>query len=169
MDNTRYLKVPEFEKNLLISPPGSPPVGWVQSREDRPNSTTLSDDLVHALAKFHSNSSNNIYDDFEEFTLDDKIESESRDSHNDSDSRNNGPILTIMSSDVDVDNNTKYENKPDVPLILIQNWDDPPPSSTKTKKPNLQIYNNDKAQLRPNITHRPITRTPRPPFLSSQI
>ncbi|CAG8461717.1 5825_t:CDS:2 [Dentiscutata heterogama] len=100
-DNTRLLKVPEFEKNLLISPPGSPPVGWIQSQ----------------------------------FTLDDKIEPGSKDSHNDS--RNNAPILIVVPSDTDVDNNTKYENNPDVPFILIQNWDDSPPPSTKTKKPNL--------------------------------
>ncbi|KAF9164425.1 carbohydrate-binding module 1 protein [Mortierella sp. AD011] len=46
---TRYLHPPELEKNWLISPPGSPPIGWSQVREDPPNSVHLADDLVKAL------------------------------------------------------------------------------------------------------------------------
>ncbi|KAF8933692.1 Calcipressin-domain-containing protein [Dissophora ornata] len=46
---SRYLHPPELEKNWLISPPGSPPVGWTQVREDPPNSLHLADDLVKAL------------------------------------------------------------------------------------------------------------------------
>ncbi|KAG0234894.1 hypothetical protein BGW41_000964 [Actinomortierella wolfii] len=50
MDPARhYLQPPELEKNWLISPPGSPPVGWTQVREDPPNSVNLADDLVKAL------------------------------------------------------------------------------------------------------------------------
>ncbi|KAL4065192.1 Calcipressin [Scleroderma citrinum] len=47
----RFLRPPPVEKNFLISPPGSPPVGWVPIREDPPNSTTLAEDLVAALNK----------------------------------------------------------------------------------------------------------------------
>ena len=54
-DETRehnyYLKPPANEKNFLISPPGSPPVGWEQLREDPPNSTPLAHDLIAALRK----------------------------------------------------------------------------------------------------------------------
>ncbi|TEB31408.1 calcineurin-binding protein [Coprinellus micaceus] len=46
-----YLKPPAVEKNFLISPPGSPPVGWEQIQEDPPNSTPLADDLMAALQK----------------------------------------------------------------------------------------------------------------------
>lgn len=46
-----YLRPPELEKNFLISPPGSPPVGWEPIREDPPNSTPLAADLVVALRK----------------------------------------------------------------------------------------------------------------------
>lgn len=44
-----YLPVPDTDKNFLISPPGSPPVGWEQIREDPPNADTLAADLAKAL------------------------------------------------------------------------------------------------------------------------
>ncbi|KAJ6500715.1 Calcipressin, partial [Mycena sanguinolenta] len=46
-----YLRPPAIEKNFLISPPGSPPVGWEPIKEDPPNATPLADDLVAALRK----------------------------------------------------------------------------------------------------------------------
>ncbi|KAK7035888.1 Calcipressin [Favolaschia claudopus] len=46
-----YLRPPEVEKNFLISPPGSPPIGWEPIREDPPNATPLAEDLVAALQK----------------------------------------------------------------------------------------------------------------------
>ncbi|KAF9583264.1 carbohydrate-binding module 1 protein [Lunasporangiospora selenospora] len=50
IDPSRHLlHPPELEKNWLISPPGSPPVGWSQIREDPPNTVHLADDLVKAL------------------------------------------------------------------------------------------------------------------------
>ncbi|KAI8622413.1 Calcipressin-domain-containing protein [Chytriomyces sp. MP71] len=35
--NAELLQVPPTEKNFLLSPPGSPPVGWVQSQESEPS------------------------------------------------------------------------------------------------------------------------------------
>jgi len=46
-----YLQPPPIEKNFLISPPGSPPVGWEQVKEDPPNSTPLAADLMAVLRK----------------------------------------------------------------------------------------------------------------------
>ncbi|KZT53880.1 Calcipressin [Calocera cornea HHB12733] len=46
---TSTLHPPEIEHNYLISPPGSPPVGWEQTREEPPNQDTLAHDLVRAL------------------------------------------------------------------------------------------------------------------------
>lgn len=46
-----YLRPPAIEKNFLISPPGSPPVGWEPVKEDPPNATPLADDLIAALRK----------------------------------------------------------------------------------------------------------------------
>jgi hypothetical protein len=45
------LRPPAIEKNFLISPPGSPPVGWEQVAEDPPNAAPLADDLINALRK----------------------------------------------------------------------------------------------------------------------
>ncbi|KAK7037563.1 hypothetical protein VNI00_011055 [Paramarasmius palmivorus] len=44
-----FLRPPEIERNFLISPPGSPPVGWEPIREDPPNATPLADDLIATL------------------------------------------------------------------------------------------------------------------------
>ncbi|KAA1477685.1 Calcipressin [Dentipellis sp. KUC8613] len=46
-----YLYPPAIEKNFLISPPGSPPVGWEPIKEEPPNATPLADDLIAALRK----------------------------------------------------------------------------------------------------------------------
>jgi hypothetical protein len=47
----QYLRPPPIEKNFLISPPGSPPVGWEPIKEEPPNPTPLADDLMAALRK----------------------------------------------------------------------------------------------------------------------
>ncbi|ORZ34177.1 hypothetical protein BCR44DRAFT_1461959 [Catenaria anguillulae PL171] len=44
-----YLKLPKCPKMHLISPPGSPPLGWEQVEEDHPNPDPLAQDL-HADA-----------------------------------------------------------------------------------------------------------------------
>ncbi len=46
-----HLRPPAIEKNFLISPPGSPPVGWEQVSEDPPNAAPLAEDLIAALHK----------------------------------------------------------------------------------------------------------------------
>lgn len=48
-----HLRPPAIEKNFLISPPGSPPVGWEQVVEDPPNVSPLAEDLIAALHKLH--------------------------------------------------------------------------------------------------------------------
>lgn len=45
------LAVPALEKNFLISPPGSPPVGWEPVVEDPPNRDALASDLMEALRR----------------------------------------------------------------------------------------------------------------------
>lgn len=45
------LAVPALEKNFLISPPGSPPVGWEPVVEDPPNKDALAADLMEALRR----------------------------------------------------------------------------------------------------------------------
>jgi hypothetical protein len=54
MPHSSYLRPPPVEKNFLISPPGSPPVGWEQIREDPPNATPLADDLIVALRRLQT-------------------------------------------------------------------------------------------------------------------
>jgi len=47
-DEDAYLHVPPLEKQFLISPPCSPPVGWEQPREDKP---VVDYDLLAAMAQ----------------------------------------------------------------------------------------------------------------------
>jgi hypothetical protein len=62
--DNQYLRPPAIEKNFLISPPGSPPVGWEPIKEDPPNVAPLADDLIAALRKLqirnHKRSSREI-------------------------------------------------------------------------------------------------------------
>jgi len=53
--NGNYLAPPELEKNFLISPPGSPPIGWEQVQEEPPNTAPLPSDLLAALEKLQLN------------------------------------------------------------------------------------------------------------------
>ncbi|KAI9483284.1 MAG: Calcipressin [Benjaminiella poitrasii] len=46
--NSNSLQVPQFQRNLLISPPGSPFEDWEQIEEDAPNQAVLASDLMHA-------------------------------------------------------------------------------------------------------------------------
>lgn len=49
MSDECKLKPPVSDKNFLISPPGSPPVGWEQIEEDAPNTASLAEDLCQRL------------------------------------------------------------------------------------------------------------------------
>ncbi|PVU95337.1 hypothetical protein BB561_001872 [Smittium simulii] len=44
-----HLLVPEREKLMLISPPGSPSIGWVQDVERSPNKKNMDKDLLKAI------------------------------------------------------------------------------------------------------------------------
>jgi calcipressin-2 len=45
----QYLELPVLQRNWLISPPGSPVVGWEQVEEDPPNAATLHEEIQSAL------------------------------------------------------------------------------------------------------------------------
>lgn len=49
--NHNHLAPPPLEKNFLISPPGSPPIGWEPVQEEPPNATPLAEDLLLALER----------------------------------------------------------------------------------------------------------------------
>ncbi|KIO25575.1 hypothetical protein M407DRAFT_75498, partial [Tulasnella calospora MUT 4182] len=49
------LPVPHLPHNFLISPPGSPPVGWEPAEEEPPNTDALATDLVAALERLQLN------------------------------------------------------------------------------------------------------------------
>ncbi|KAJ3041410.1 hypothetical protein HDV00_009390 [Rhizophlyctis rosea] len=64
-----FLRVPEPEKNFLLSPPGSPPIGWIQIRESSPVAGGHEDALIDALRELER----------DEFTLDEGAQLEDRD------------------------------------------------------------------------------------------
>ncbi|CEH14965.1 Calcineurin-mediated signaling pathway inhibitor DSCR1 [Ceraceosorus bombacis] len=55
---SKHLGVPMTDRNFLISPPGSPPVGWEPIVEDPPNRDTLADDLIRALGALRDSGAN---------------------------------------------------------------------------------------------------------------
>ena len=56
-----HLRPPTVERNFLISPPGSPPVGWEPIREEPPNDTPLADDLIMALRRLQITQENETH------------------------------------------------------------------------------------------------------------
>jgi len=54
-EDIRRLLVPPTTRNFLISPPGSPPIGWEHAEEDPPNSAPLAADLLAALQRLQLN------------------------------------------------------------------------------------------------------------------
>ncbi|KAI9741302.1 MAG: hypothetical protein M1834_003019 [Cirrosporium novae-zelandiae] len=50
----QYLAAPKSQRLFFISPPPSPPVGWVMHNEGPPNKDVHADDLAAALAKLHA-------------------------------------------------------------------------------------------------------------------
>lgn len=62
------LKVPELERNFLLSPPGSPHIGWTQTMEAGPVKGGFSEDVIeHAFSMLAMNN-------FANFSLDDNSE-----------------------------------------------------------------------------------------------
>jgi hypothetical protein len=51
---SKHLQVPAYTKNFLVSPPGSPPVGWEPAEEEPPNTAALAADLVAALTRLQN-------------------------------------------------------------------------------------------------------------------
>ena len=51
LDGVQYLEPPPPVREFLISPPGSPPVGWEPVAEESPNTKTLAEDLMKALTR----------------------------------------------------------------------------------------------------------------------
>ncbi|KAI8583866.1 hypothetical protein K450DRAFT_296646 [Umbelopsis ramanniana AG] len=112
--STVLLQVPELEKNWLISPPGSPPVGWQQIREDPPNRTVLPHDLSHALMSLNDE----LEDDFK-LDADAEFEAESmNDSVAENASSSSTPQVYVICKDEGHDINGH-----ELPHITVQDWD----------------------------------------------
>ncbi|KAI9682650.1 MAG: hypothetical protein M1829_006637 [Trizodia sp. TS-e1964] len=54
----QHLQAPRSQKLFFISPPPSPPHGWMMRHEEPPNKEVHADDLVAALSRLHSGLSN---------------------------------------------------------------------------------------------------------------
>ncbi|KAJ3125680.1 hypothetical protein HK100_010660 [Physocladia obscura] len=57
-----FLQVPALERNFLLSPPGSPPVGWVQTTEAQPSPGGHHEAMLYALARLHEENNDFILD-----------------------------------------------------------------------------------------------------------
>lgn len=63
---TDHLLPPTSDRNFLISPPGSPPIGWEPIIEDPPNRETLAGDLMDALKRLGKEMQDDAQDEEEE-------------------------------------------------------------------------------------------------------
>ncbi|KAI8365533.1 Calcipressin [Blakeslea trispora] len=93
------LQVPKFERNLLISPPGSPCEGWQQIEEDAPNQAVLASDLMHAA-------------EISDYELDDdELELEAR------------PPIIAEPKTISIVCSKGLETPEHLPAITVQDWD----------------------------------------------
>jgi hypothetical protein len=105
------LQVPQFERNMLISPPGSPFDDWKQIAEDPPNQSVLASDMMHAA-------------DVSDYELDD----DELDLDNSNDS---SPVLEEPPQMKTRESTTRFTivcakgtDTPDhLPAITVQDWD----------------------------------------------
>ncbi|CAG8580785.1 5484_t:CDS:2 [Paraglomus brasilianum] len=173
-NNSRHLAVPQLDRNYLISPPCSPPLGWTSLRETGPNSTTLADDLSHAFARLSPNSLiPRIIDDedLHNFSLDDGNSMEEVTSIDNNDVCCNAceknlaaPGLIVISTDDNSDSEvTTPKNDLSVPAILIQDWDTPFSVPTiQASARSMGLPQSSKASLSPASLNRHPMVTPRP-------
>ncbi|KAJ5089762.1 hypothetical protein N7532_008446 [Penicillium argentinense] len=60
-EGPKLLQAPQPDKLFFISPPPSPPAGWVMRNEDPPNKEVHASDLANALAMLKTDSSNESF------------------------------------------------------------------------------------------------------------
>jgi len=108
----QLLHPPQLEKNWLISPPGSPPVGWQQTTEDPPNKHVMPLDLSAALHHITSSDRHNKIEHDAESDLDMDIPITPVSEHH---TRQRAPSEMVL-----------LENDADGPgvRIVLQDWDD---------------------------------------------
>ncbi|KAA8644183.1 hypothetical protein EYZ11_010248 [Aspergillus tanneri] len=61
----KLLEAPQLDKLFFISPPPSPPHGWVMRNEEPPNKEVHASDLAHALSKLNTEQSSGFVADVE--------------------------------------------------------------------------------------------------------
>ncbi|KAG9304167.1 hypothetical protein G9A89_019729 [Geosiphon pyriformis] len=157
--DSQHLHVPQIEKNWLISPPGSPPLEWVQIREDAPNSNTFAKDLVHALSNVALHNSSRDFEDLVDDDSDELLGFSLEDDNKKqpfTHTKLQVPILTVISGD-----NGTLGNGGDtsVPTIIIQDWDhNSSPTTTSANSNSVDLRIQSKAHI--SLADRPCTPTP---------
>jgi len=163
-----YLPVPDTDKNFLISPPGSPPVGWEQIREDPPNVDTLAADLAAALANLA----------YERSTPSDEVQGqESMPASPASPVRTRSPrdtliiphrrtesgnLPSVMVSDTDIDAGSQMPSTNGLTIAEAFDIQRRPPGSISRVKATVESMQDASFQF-PPVSSR-IDRTPRPPL-----
>ncbi|PVU87181.1 hypothetical protein BB559_006191 [Furculomyces boomerangus] len=172
-----FLEVPKSEKLMLISPPGSPIIGWTQNPEDSPNKTYMDDNLVKALEELKSGVYKLDMDDVESvvsFNLDNGESSSSRIE------QDFGPQSSEQLDFSDEENEFEFsspesnasdeETQNQTPEDIELNDSDKKKEKTKFLKPTFIIEDFDTAQSQHDgprnkisraIHSRPVTPIPR--------
>ncbi|KAL1989735.1 hypothetical protein VTN49DRAFT_6932 [Thermomyces lanuginosus] len=148
---SKLLQAPNAEKLFFISPPPSPPHGWVSRTEEPPNKQVHAQDLAEALARLSSSSSSSVSDKNKPSSTASEASdpaspvSLGRSGTGSANGRSRSSTLIYHPQD--------HGGSPDLPAVMVED------TSTRSD----DEYDSDVEMMSPRPGRKPFPRTARPP------
>lgn len=145
----KLLEAPHAEKLFFISPPPSPPHGWVSRTEEPPNKQVHAQDLAEALARLSSSSSSSVSDKYKPSEASDPASPVSlgRSGTASTNGRSRSRSSTLIYHPQD------HGGSPDLPAVTVED------TSTRSD----DEYDSDVDMVSPRPGRKVFPRTARPP------